>query len=311
MASNLTRYAQHIQDLRSEYRPQREWSEGRGLFLVTGHFLNGVAAGAWAFGLLYADTVALIAAFAIGGMGALSHLGFLGRPERAWKMVLHARTSWISRGFIGLSLFLIGGVLYLPPLVVPALVWPAGSLPSQIGFALALAGALVMMVYMGFVYTASKGVPFWNSALHPVLYVGYALRGGVAVLLLIAAVRGIDAAAADGLARLWLGITGAVVALWLFDMHHVNIGANEAARRSLHDLIAGRVARWFYGGTLAVGLIAPALLLMGYGGAMSGGILAAVGIASVIGDFFVKFSTIKAGVYMPLRPRPSPRPVPA
>ncbi len=29
--------------------------------------------------------------------------------------------------------------------------------------------------------------------------------------------------------------------------------------------------------------------------------LAAIGVASVIGDFFMKFTTIKAGVYRPLR----------
>lgn len=309
MATNLTRYAQHIQDLRSEYRPQREWSEGRGLFLVTGHFLNGVAAGAWLLGLLYADTAVLVAAFLLGGLGGLAHLGFLGRPERAWKMMLHVRTSWISRGFIGLSLFLIGGVLYLPPLMVPAWAWNAGSAAAETGYVLAGAGALVMMAYMGFVYTASKGVPFWNSALHPVLYIGYALRGGIAVLLVAAAARGIEAAAAAELTRLWLGVTGAVVLLWLIDMYQVNVSGDEAARRSLHDLLAGRVARWFYGGTLAIGLIVPALLLAGFGGDAPARILALVGLASVAGDFFVKFSTIKAGVYMPLRVRRTPRPV--
>ena len=42
---------------------------------------------------------------------------------------------------------------------------------------------VVLIVYMGFVYTASKGIPFWNSPLHPVLYMAYALRGGIAALL--------------------------------------------------------------------------------------------------------------------------------
>ncbi len=37
------RYNQLIKDLRSEYRPQREWGEGRGLLMVIGHFLVGEA----------------------------------------------------------------------------------------------------------------------------------------------------------------------------------------------------------------------------------------------------------------------------
>ena len=32
-------------------------------------------------------------------------------------------------------------------------------------------------------------------------------------------------------------------------------------------------------------------------------LLAAIGLASVIGDFFMKYSSIRAGVYLPLRAR--------
>ncbi len=41
-------------------------------------------------------------------VSGLAHLAFLGRPERFWKM-WRAKNSWIARGFIGLSLFMIGG----------------------------------------------------------------------------------------------------------------------------------------------------------------------------------------------------------
>ena len=47
------KYERLIEDLRRNYRPQREWGEGRGLFLVVGHFLVGVAGGAWLFGLWF------------------------------------------------------------------------------------------------------------------------------------------------------------------------------------------------------------------------------------------------------------------
>ncbi len=36
-------------DLRSEYRPQREWVDGRGLLIVIAHFFSGIGAGAWLF----------------------------------------------------------------------------------------------------------------------------------------------------------------------------------------------------------------------------------------------------------------------
>ena len=125
MTEISAKYEQLIADLRRDFRPQREWGEGRGLFLVIGHFLVGVAAGAWLFGLIFDYTPGLIAGFYIGRRAAASRiLPFLGRPERFWKMVYHVRTAWISRGFVGLTLFLIGAALYLPPLVLNG--WPVG-----------------------------------------------------------------------------------------------------------------------------------------------------------------------------------------
>ena len=38
------KYAQLIDDLRADLRPQRQWGEGRGIFLVVGHFVVGIAA---------------------------------------------------------------------------------------------------------------------------------------------------------------------------------------------------------------------------------------------------------------------------
>ena len=45
METTRAKYDQLIQDLRGELRPQREWCEGRGLFMVIGHFVVGVAGG--------------------------------------------------------------------------------------------------------------------------------------------------------------------------------------------------------------------------------------------------------------------------
>ncbi|MHA1108222.1 MAG: NrfD/PsrC family molybdoenzyme membrane anchor subunit [Alphaproteobacteria bacterium] len=299
--SKTIKYDQLIDDMRAEYRPQREWAERRGLFLVGGHFLVGVAAGAWLFGLLFGMPDTLVASYCLAILGGLSHLAFLGRPSRVLNMVMRARTSWISRGFFGLSLFLGGGLLYLLPILLPNPPWDAASPIAEFGSALAFAGMLVLICYMGFVYTASKAIPFWNSPLHPLLYVGYACRGGVALALLTMAVRGQEIQPGAGLIQFWLAITAAVIVLWLLEVRSAATGGESAARRSVHDLLAGRVAIYFYAGTLGVGLLVPALMIGGFGAALSVPALAVIGIASVTGDFFMKFTTIKAGVYRPLR----------
>jgi formate-dependent nitrite reductase membrane component NrfD len=301
------KYQQLIQDLRAELRPQREWCQGRGMFLVIGHFVVGVAGGTWLFSLLYGSRLGLSFAFMLGALGGLLHLANLGHPLRAWKMGFQFRRSWTSRGFFGLNLFLAGGFLYLVPLWIPGL-WPADSLVGAAGKLMSIVGMVTIIGYMGFVYTASKAIPFWNSPLHPALYVGYALRGGIAGLLLAQAVDGKWLASQHQLLLLWTGITAAVIVLFALEVHGALTSGNAAARRSVSELFAGSVAIYFYGGTLLIGLLIPAWLVWaGLSGPASMGAMTVLATASIAGDFFMKYSTIRAGVYLPVWTSLAPR----
>ena len=159
MTLSSQRYDQLIEDLRSEYRPQRVWIEGRGFFLVVGHFLVGIAAGTWLLARYYGSDEALVAAFVIGGLGGLAHLVNLARPGRFLKMLARVRTSWVSRGFWGLALLFLGGVLYLPPRLLAAWPWGVDSLLARTGDAISLVGAVIIVGYMGFVYKEVEGNP--------------------------------------------------------------------------------------------------------------------------------------------------------
>ena len=301
MTTGSARYEQLIQDLKADFRPQREWIERQGLYLIVGHFFSGVAAGAWLFSLILRLPAGLVVSFVLAAVSGIAHLAFLGRPERFWKM-WHAKTSWIGRGFVGLTLFMLGGLLYLPPLIFPDTFWAGGSLVSDVGYVVALIGMIILLLYKGFVYASSKGVPFWTSPILPALYVAYGLRGGVATLLLVALFQGSDLNGWDlGLLELWIGISAAVMILFYLA---VMSGSNPVARRSVKELLGGRIALAFYGGTLVIGLLVPIVIgLAGLATSLSLGAVAVIGIASVTGDFFVKYTIAKAGVYMPLRQR--------
>jgi len=304
MSEISAKYERLIADLRQDFRPQREWGEGKGIFLVIGHFLVGIAAGAWLFGLWFSYPPGLVVAYVLAGIAGLAHLAFLGRPERFWKMARHVRTAWIARGFLGLSAFLLGATLYLPPLLFPSWPWGQTSLAASAGWLLAAAGMVVLIVYMGFVYSASKGIPFWNSPLHPVLYMAYAFRGGAAALLIGMALFGpVDADTMSRLVKIWIGVTAIVAVLFGLEIYGALTGGNVAARQSARDLLAGRLAVYFYGGTLLVGLIVPALLATGELAAVNLAVLAIVGLCSTLGDFFMKYTSIRAGYYLPLVPR--------
>lgn len=302
MTDISAKYEQLIQDLRRDYRPQREWGQGRGLFLVVGHFLVGIAAGAWLFGLLFHYQPGLIAGFLLAGIGGIAHLAFLGRPERFWKMARHVRTAWIARGFIGLAVFLVGAALYLPAVAFAAWPWGAASGIAWFGWLMAAFGMIVLIVYMGFVYSASKGIPFWNSPLHPLIYIGYALRGGAAAVMTEMAVLGAPGGpAVKQLVMIWIAVTALVVLLFALDLRHALGGGDRAARASVRELLSGGLAKSFYGGTLLLGLVVPMLVITSGFAGLELGVLAIVGISSAVGDFFAKYTTIRAGIYRPLK----------
>lgn len=289
------RYEQLIADLRSDYRPQREWGEGRGILMVIGHFLVGVAGGTWLMASIYGVIYGLMVAYVLGALGAVVHLMFLGRPERAIKMMRHVRTSWISRGFVGLSLFLIGGGIYLAITLLGLTgIWRALAVAANV---VAGIGTIAIIGYMGFCYTASKAIPFWHSPLHPAIYIAFAIRGGIAALLVIGAASG--QLASDWLLQMWTGVTALVTLFFALEIQGALSSGNIAAKWSVRDLLAGRLAFSFYGGTLLLGLIVPVLLLTNYA-SNSPVVMAILGVASVSGDFFMKLSTVKAGVYVPL-----------
>ncbi len=301
MSTARIRYEQFIADLASDFRPQRQWSEGRGVFLIIGHFLVGIAGGAWVYGDILGVRSSLAVALALAALGGLAHLFNLARPGRFWRMMLQVRTSWVARGFWGLALFLVGGLLYVPQLFVLLPAWPhAAWLASagQAGHVMAWAGALIMIGYMGFVYSTSKGIPFWHSPLHPILYVAYALRGGAATLLIMAAALGLPIDPRAGLLQSWVAVTALVIVLWAIELHTVITHGDPAARLSVHVLFRGRLVPCVYGGILGVGLLVPAALVSGWIAQPNAPTLAAIGLASVIGDFFIKYASIKAGVHL-------------
>jgi formate-dependent nitrite reductase membrane component NrfD len=301
MSATRASYERLIEDLRSEYRPQRAWGEGRSLFMVIGHFVVGLAAGAWLFGLLYESRACLALSLVLGALGGVAHLVNLGRPERFWRMAAEPGRSWVARGFWGLSAFLLGALLYLVPLWLPGVLWGGGSWLAQLGWLLAILGMLVLMGYMGFVYSSSKAIPFWNSPLHPALYVGYALRGGVAGLLLVQAFGARSIASFHELLLWWIVLSALVAALFVLELHGAWTGGNAAAKRSVEELFAGRLALAFYGGILVLGLAVPAALVWyGLYGQASLLAMALLAIASALGDFFMKYSSIRAGFHLPV-----------
>ena len=71
-----------------------------------------------------------------------------------------------------------------------------------------------ILAYEGFVYAASRAIPFWRTRLLPALYIAYGLRGGAALLLVAAALggNGFDVATVEAV-KLWVMVSTAVLIL--------------------------------------------------------------------------------------------------
>ena len=292
---------QRLKDLNLTYRPQREWVEGRGLIIVVAHFFSGVAAGAWLFSVaLDYDAGLVISVAVMACLAGPAHLAFLGRPQRFWRIALRPHSSWVSRGLWGLAIFLAGAIPYAVPAVRDGAFGP-------VALAVSLVGTAVVLVYNGFVYAVSRAIPFWRLPLLPVLYTAYGLRGGAAALLVAAAVAGgVFDADLLGVIKLWVVVSSAVlVAVYLALAGR----GGGAARWSAGELVTGKVSPAFYTGVVFLGLVIPVVL--GAIGATTGtsrGLLAAVGLSSLAGDFYIKYCVVKAAVYLPVvEELPTPR----
>ena len=65
----------------------------------------------------------------------------------------------------------------------------------------------------------------------------------------------------------------------------------------MHNPVAGL----FFGSMLLIGLVLPAVLIAGNIAPLSATVMGSVALTSVAGDFFRKYTSIKAGRYLPLR----------
>jgi len=169
---------------------QREWSWLIAIYL----FLGGVGGGAYTIAAInsflgesleFSTTVGLWIAFPALLVGTLFLIADLGSPSRAVLAAMKPRTSWIARGTIIISLFMILSFLHL------VLRQFAGAGETAVVNVIAVAGivfAIGTMAYTGILLGASKGIPFWRTGVVPVVFVISAtVTGHFAIMLGVAA----------------------------------------------------------------------------------------------------------------------------
>jgi formate-dependent nitrite reductase membrane component NrfD len=281
------------------YTRQTEWIDKRGIFLWIAFYAGGLGGGLYLVSLFFNSLWGMLISWLIitvikGG----THLLYLGKPTRFWRIITRPQTSWLARGFIFVMLFALFGAIQL---VLSH--WLSGS-AAEIAFK-ALAGitAFGVTLYTGIILKNIKGVPFWNSVLLPILFVFCGVLGGFGLSVVIALNGGdVNLAAAETGSR-WLLIANAlliIVYLW-------QASRREAVgKQSVLEQLHGNSAPVFWIGIVVLGIVIPlaiALTSLVKGDLPS--IILIIGVVcEIVGGLALRYCVLKAGAYKPLVAKP-------
>ncbi len=265
----------------TRFEAQSQW---RFLILVaffTGGFGAGLYIASWALDFSLGMILGLLmVAFIKGG----AHIAYLGRPERFWRALKRPRTSWISRGIISMGVFVIAGALYTI-LRIPALGW------------VAVAAAVVVMAYTGYLMAFSPAIPFWNNALLPVLFLVFSAESGTALAIpLYTTYSGTRVEILEIVEVILLVLVALIIFSYLYGAYHSSISAREAVGL----LLRGKLAPGFFLSVLVLGLLVPiALEILPGIGAISLGASWFAALLCIQGAIFFRWAVLRAGVYAP------------
>ncbi len=291
-------------------KAQSKWQWLVALYL----FLAGLGAGAYVTGAvasLFGDEswaavakIGVSLGFPCVMIGCAFLVADLGSPLNFWRAAMCPGTSWIARGTIIISLFMLVDAIH-----IATGVWPSQRLADSPGAHqfISILGILLAfgtMAYTGILLAASRPIAFWSTALLPMLFIVSALSTGIMAVILIASLAGEShGGPIHLLARidiLLIIIEIIVLGLFLQGTHRVS-----ESRASAQLVLAGEIAPMFWWGVAVLGLTAPLALDLLGAYALEGGVaLAASVLASIcgiIGGLLLRQVILAGGIHAPLR----------
>jgi formate-dependent nitrite reductase membrane component NrfD len=236
--------------------------------------------------------------------GCVFLLADLGSPMHFWRAAMRPNTSWIARGTIIITIFMIVGAVH-----IAFWLWPFNGLADAPAgrHVLGIFGVLFAfgtMIYTGILLGAARPIAFWSTAMLPLLFLVSALSTGIMAVILIASFAGgTYAGPIHTLARfdiLLIVLEMFVLGFYLQGTHRV-----PESRASAELVLTGEVAPLFWWGVAVLGLSVPLILdLLGVfvlqgGTAVAAAILASV--CGITGGLFLRQVVVAGGIHAPLR----------
>jgi formate-dependent nitrite reductase membrane component NrfD len=272
-----------------KYTPQRDWIEGHGVLIAIAFFLGGISGGLYLASLYFDSIWGMFIAWLAACLMGMTDMAHLSKPLRFWRMILKPRSSWISRGFIFIWLFLGFTAIQLV-----LSYWLPGAAETVFKV---LAGIMAfgVAIYSGFVVGFVGAIKLWNSAIVPILFVIAGFSGGLAVLLLASLGDAAESTSVAEIMRLALIGYAVFAAIYLW----ISTYESEAARDSVMRVLKGGIAPVFWLGVVLLGIIIPIIILFATSASAAFAIAA---VFAILGGIALRYVILKAGVYSPLLP---------
>ncbi len=289
-------------------KAQSKWS-----WLVAAYlFLAGLGAGAYVTGVVASylgdgwigiSKIGVCLGFPCVLVGCMFLLADLGAPLNFWRAAMRPNTSWIARGTIIITIFMVLAFIH-----VAFWLWPFQGLAEAVGARqfigiLGVIFAFGTMIYTGILLAASRPIAFWSTSMLPLLFLVSALSTGIMAVILLASFAGTThAGPIHSLAR----FDSLVIILEMFVLGFFLQGTHRVpeARASANLVLSGAVAPLFWWGVAVLGLIVPLLLdLLGArlegGGAITVAFVAS--LCGILGGLFLRQVVLSGGIHAPLR----------
>jgi len=279
-----------------KYTPQTDWIERKGMLIWLSLYAGILGGGFYLVSLYFNSLVGMFISWLIilvikSGL----HLAHAERPLKLWRMFLRPQTSWISRGLILTVLFIGFGAIQLA-----LSYWVSGTTGELVFKVITGIMAFGIITYAGFTMSYVNGIPFWNTALLPVLYILWGVLSGLALIITIGTSEGvIRQIIAVNMGLLIAGIV--LIALFLWTATYTETTAKESVR----ELVRGSLSLVLWLGVFLLGMVIPLIIsILGY---FNGDIVASwVGIlmliCEIVGGLSFTYGVLKVGLYSPLIP---------
>jgi formate-dependent nitrite reductase membrane component NrfD len=281
--------------------PQTEWIDRRGKLVWMAEVFTSLGAGLYLVSLYFNNWWGMLAGYLIIMCLKLPpHLIYFGKPLRFWRTLIPFtdswKTSWFTRG-INFTVY-FGTIVFFQLIITYFFPGTGWDIALKV-----LGGILAFLVgiYSGFIMSYCRSVPFWNTAMLPLILLIAGITDGFALMLAIGMVdTSVDTAAVEFGSRILLIVNIIFIAAYVWNATYIS----KTAKYSAMLLLKGKLAPVFWIGVIACGIISPLVISVSsyFSGDASTPLLITAIVFHTIGAITLKYVLLKAGIHNPILP---------